>query len=437
MSGDSYVFGHCLGDHKMKSRLVLAGIFLSLSAPVSAEDISSVEQIGDFHSAEMQQRKGRQAGASNRNETLRREQESANVLTVQQDGTGQTSKVEQDGPRGSQTAIIEQSGENNDIWLVQDEIDYGSNSAAIQQTGSRHATTAKQDGYEGSNALTVLQSGSGHQVHSDQVSSFGGSDAAVEQTGWANVAVIAQGGGLMGNRTLIQQAGSENEASVEQRTGEGLSDSLVSQDGTRNRAEVRQRMDTGYNVSQIVQSGAENTARVEQAGEYANTNESTIAIDGTGNDVEMLQGVSLSDGTVNHSHIRLSGADNTIALQQTGFVIGESNSEMQIDGDSNVVSVTQRAQIAARTPGTNSSMTEALLRLHHAGKQRGRSLLEQQRLCLVRHVLQERQEAVDHLGRRDAVDMGAHIGGRYHRAIIAPDRHGDRTEAQLGLLIDE
>jgi hypothetical protein len=196
-----------------------------------------------------------QAGTAN-TAVVRQEITSGTDIAVRQNGTGNTTSIEQaapdtdirvtqNGTNNSATVVdlgtsmfigpvIEQHGEGNTVSATALDIGFGEHT--ITQTGQRNHAISNQN--TGSLLeLAIQQLGADNQAEIRQ--SGGGESATINQNGNDNVASIIQSGiTSFLNTALITQIGNSNNATVRQ-VGVGFA-STVSQIGTGNYANVYQ-----------------------------------------------------------------------------------------------------------------------------------------------------------------------------------------------------
>jgi hypothetical protein len=302
----------------MTMRMVFLPVLLSLAVPVHAGNLSYLEQIGEAHSAQ-----------------------------VQQGGT--LSEF------SANAADIKQTGQKQDATLIQQGSFVGENAASIVQTGAGNAAAGDQSNSDGTTKADILQSGGGNGVTFVQSAQFGSNQVLAAQAGEGNKAEIHQIGGFMFNSATLDQKGADNTALIKQGAGDGSNIAVVVQDGAGNDVTLDQHMHLGFNTASITLVGLENTVTAHQFGAFANGNQSDILAHGDGNHVDLVQGDDASEFLLNSASIEISGNHNTAKLRQTG-ISGENSSAILIEGGANMVSVTQSAILAGGGNPTNASV---------------------------------------------------------------------------------
>jgi len=196
-----------------------------------------------------------QTGTAN-TAVVRQEITSGTDIGVRQNGTGNTTSIEQaagdtgirvtqNGAHNSATVVdlgtsmfigpvIEQNGEGNTVSATALDIGFGEHT--ITQAGQRNLAITHQD--TGSLLeLSIQQLGAGNQAEISQ--SGDGESATINQNGNSNVANIIQSGvASFLNTALITQIGNTNYATIRQ-VGDGFT-TTVSQTGSRNDSSIYQ-----------------------------------------------------------------------------------------------------------------------------------------------------------------------------------------------------
>lgn len=226
---------------------------------------ADITQVGDGNSSEATQGPGAGGG-------------SYLALTVDQNGTGNTSQVWQYDDNNSITIIqsnnqnlseVYQAGDGNTVGSTQG--GDGSNWSFVDQGGYGNNITVSQDGLAFAETSDVVQDGTGNSV-------------AVTQEGVGNVSYV---GDYLGG--------------------------TVGQDGSGNELTIYQGGEDGY--SNATQFGVGNVMSVEQgAWEFTTLNTSEAHQDGDGNAMSITQD---GDGN-NYSEASQSGDGNEFTLTQAG-----------------------------------------------------------------------------------------------------------------------
>lgn len=285
-------------------------------------------------------------------------QTGSKITTLSQ--TGQYNTIETDQQTGSTNiGEINQNGVNNLADTVQ--AGTGNIITLIDQDGDDNEAFVTQTGGTGNKVGLILQNSTGGAP------AFVGNYANVIMTGTGNGAGLLMGYSVIGRVTSSQitQLGGNNDASLEF-TGDGNDfgvyqtgtdnsvgsilvtgdDNLigVDQDGTGNILALGVIEGDRNNVG-VLQAGIGNLATVSILGgasddngvrvQQDGTNNATVTVTGSMNDVRLNQGLLLGAGGTNLATVSIVGDDNVLDILQQGDNEGLFGVSVTIDGSGN------------------------------------------------------------------------------------------------------
>lgn len=265
------------------------------------------------------------------------------IETDQQTGSTSIGEINQNGVNNLADTL--QAGTSNGITLIDQDGD--DNEAFVTQTGG----TGNKVGliYQNSNAAiagnyaNVIMTGTGNgaglltgnalvdRVSSGQITQIGGNnDASLEFTGDGNDFGVYQTGADNSTGSILV-TGDDNQVGVDQDgTGNILALGVI--EGDRNNVGVEQ--DGTANMAAVsILGGAsdDNQVLVQQDG----TNDASVTVTGSLNDVTVNQGLLLGAGGTNLATVSITGDSNLLDILQEGDNEGLYGVLVTIDGSGN------------------------------------------------------------------------------------------------------
>ncbi|MFC3607926.1 hypothetical protein [Stutzerimonas tarimensis] len=347
-------------------RLSVASILLATGSLALANDGSLVlNQTGENNEAVVQRLEGignhssqaqvgndnrsvlTQAGDDNVAETF---QNGGDLAELEQTGNGNLANIYQASTEQGHTASVVQSGNLNEVRLVQS--DGFASSARLYQTGDSNFHSISQTYINNHleatsigdrNQIMAVQNGTGdatlRQTGNDnviavnqQVFPYGGTIAVTQQGDFNRASVAQTGGGrYAAGEVTLRQLGDGNQAYVNQAAGfnevdwtqEGERNVLVAYQGTRgasivggsvgdnNRADISQVFDDMQ--LDLNQNGSLNYAQVTQEAYGA---EASISQFGVANQVHLHQSMGADAFVMHSAAIRQNGSGNSAQVTQ-------------------------------------------------------------------------------------------------------------------------
>lgn len=289
-----------------------------------------------------------QAGNGNNGETT---QNGGDLAELEQTGDGNLARIYQSSIEQGHTAAVVQSGDFNEVRLVQS--DGFAATARLYQTGDNNFHSISQT-WIGNN-LEATSIGDRNQIMAVQ---NGTGDAFLRQTGNDNVIAVNQEVFPYGGTIAVTQQGDFNRASVAQ-TGGGrypAGEVNLYQLGDANEAYVRQS--AGFNTLDWTQEGERNVLVAYQGTRAASIVGGSVGDNNRADISQVFDGMQLElhqEGSLNYAGVTQEAYDGQASISQIGVAnVAHLHQSMESDafvmhsatirqnGTANSAQVTQR-----------------------------------------------------------------------------------------------
>lgn len=294
-------------------------------------NVSITTQVGNGLTADIDQGTSNQPSNFNKATII----QGSNADGIPVDGVDATNSYDSEAKIVQTGGTANREDPNHTATIIQLGRD---NNADISQSGTHHTATITQVGDSNAsdisegvdNFVKIDQSGSDHKATIAQTGNS--NDADITQDGNGDTATITQTGDL--NDADITQTGDNNVATIGQTGNDHYAD--IDQSGNFNNTEVTQA--TSYNKATIDQSGNYNKAIVNQSGLGLSGALNTVDIDqnNDGNWASATQ-TDVSGNTINITQTSNSSSATVLATEGGGL---NSTTALQ-DGTSNTITVNQ------------------------------------------------------------------------------------------------